>query len=145
VPSELLNLINAGETDGGTARSYFQSGANALYYAGDSIAAQNWAAAKSNLYSAAENLIFCNKYLLEDDAYYSGLRGDWYDALIWINNNWPSTPPTYELTWQKIIEALTYNEYECAVAMTLVFDKIRKVAWNKPFLLAHALNPELYL
>lgn len=51
-------------------------------------------------------------------------------ALSWIDINW-SVP----ITWQSILDAWTYNEYEGAVATVMTMDKMRRIAWDKPFLL----------
>jgi hypothetical protein len=48
------------------------------------------------------------------------------------------------VTWQSIIEAWVYNEYEGAVPTIYTMDKMRRVAWTKPFLIPHALSPEKY-
>jgi hypothetical protein len=54
------------------------------------------------------------------------------------------THHTKTVDWRAIIEAWAYNEYEGAVPTIYTMDKMRRVAWDKPFLIPHALTPEEY-
>ena len=87
MPTALENFIDWGYSDGGTALAYLSSARNHLYYAADSIEAEDWIAAKGHLYDSADDFGLFDKYLLQDDVFYKGLRKDWRDALYYINDN----------------------------------------------------------
>lgn len=144
MPAALKNLIDLGYTDGGTAFSDLLNARNHLYWAGDNIAAENWAEAKNELYNAADDFGLFGKYLLQDDVWYESFRRDWRDALYWINDNWPENgepPPPYELTARKICQAWAVNEFE-ERALTIAFiDRMRQLVWDEPFYVAWAARP----
>lgn len=131
-PNEIIDFIelrynqageqrDLGAADANTARNYFNTG--------DYTSALNY-----TLYAVSHALTSIG-YL---EALKAGIPPNASFALIYLLE-------TYGVfVWQDIIELIVFNEYECAVAMTYTLDKMRKTAWNKPFLLAHALNPELY-
>lgn len=57
-------------------------------------------------------------------------------CLNYVNDNWPAS-----ITWQQIIAAWAYNEYEGAVATVYVIDKMYKEAWDRPFFTERAVTP----
>jgi len=142
MPAALENLIDWGYTDGASAFTYLLNARNHLYYAGDNIAAENWADAKTELYNAADDFGLFGKYLLQDDVWYESLRRDWRDALYWINDNWPSPIDPYKLTATKICEAWAKDNFQ-ERALTIGFiDRMRQLIWDEPFFIAWAARPE---
>lgn len=131
MPTALKNFIDWGYADGGAAFSHLLNARNHLYFAGDSIAAQDWADAKDELYGAADDFGRFGKYLLQDDIWYESLRRDWRDALYWINDNWPSDDKKYVLTMKKIMDEI----WESTPLETFFFinyiDAMRAAIWNK--------------
>lgn len=146
MPAALENLIDWGYSDGGTALSHLLNARNHLYWAGDNIAAENWADAKNELYNAADDFGLFGKYLLQDDVWYESLRRDWKDALYYINDNatFNGAPPDpYILTATKICEAWAKDEFHDR-ALTIAFiDRMRQLIWDEPFYVAWAARPKI--
>lgn len=130
MPDALQTFITNGYNDGAQAGSHLLLARNNLYYAGDSIAAENWADAKTKLYVAADELGYVARYLLQDDVFYKGLRRDWKDALQWINDNWPTGGDPYELTMDKILEAVWDGDLLRWFHFINYIDSMRAGIWN---------------
>ena len=105
MPAVFKSHIDKGHVDGAYAYSNFLNARNQLYYAGDYIASEEWALAKTALYNAADLFGTAASYLLQDGLWGHGLRAHWFDALDWLNNNWPTDGPA-EITMDAILDAM---------------------------------------
>jgi hypothetical protein len=59
-----------------------------------------------------------------------------YDTFYYINDNWGG-----DVTWQSIIDAWQFNDYEGDTLTIYVLDKMRERIWNRPFVLTSYENP----
>ncbi|MBA7528712.1 hypothetical protein ES705_20900 [subsurface metagenome] len=130
MPVELQALITAGYNDGAEAGAHLVLARNNLYYAGDAIAAQNWADAKTKLYAAGDEFGYVYRYLLQGPSFYQGLREDWKDALEWINNNWPNGNG---VTMDAILNAMLVADFDELQKFVGLVDAYRVAIWNAPF------------
>lgn len=134
MPEPLTTLISDFNTDlynigHGLFFAYSELNAAAQHISWDSGCRTHIIAAAVQLHWAANAVGFADNYMFSSHL---------ISALEYINTNW-----AVALTWQQIIDAWVYNEYEGAVPTVYVLDKMRKEAWVRPFLLMHAINPEL--
>lgn len=130
MPTELENYITWGYSDGAYALSNLANAANKMINAADSIAAQDWPTAQTRLYECSAFFSYLGRYLLQDDVFYKGLRRDWKDALMWINDNWPSGA---EVTMDAIVNAMftaSFNQLQKFIGLV---DAYRMALWNAPF------------
>lgn len=130
MPAALQTFITAGYNDGGIAAAYMFNARNHITAAGVQIGAQNWAAAKTEMSNAADDIGYFVKYLLQDDVFYKGLRRDWKDALEWINNNWPSG---VTVDMDSILTAMLTADFSQLEKFIGLVDAYRIALWNAPF------------
>lgn len=64
------------------------------------------------------------------------------DALLWINDNWPTDGDEYVLTAIKICEAWAVNDFEERALTIAYIDRMRQLIWDEPFYIAWAARPE---
>jgi len=129
----LQDFIDDGYDQGGSALSDLYSARNYLYYAGNHIANEEWASAKSALYSAGD--LFGSGFadLLSDTVHNKGLRRHWYDALYWIDDNWPTTPEVPEITMDALLSAMVTATDSQLMSFIGLVDAYRQSLWNKDF------------
>lgn len=126
----LKSYIDLGYSQGLNAFTYFLNARNHLYAAGDYIANQQWALAKSALYSSADDFGTASGYLLQDDVWVKGLRRHWKDALYWIGNNWPTG---VTVTMADILNCMLGAKFDELQKFIGIEDAYRVALWNAPF------------
>lgn len=114
----------------GSYVSQHLSARNWLYSAGDAIAANQWANAKTYLYYAADGFgTEMNPFM------YTGSNNFryWLQQMFnWIHNNLNSTP-TVSLAMGDILTAMLQATFDELTGFVGIEDAYRSALWNKPF------------
>ena len=136
MPAALYDLIRDGWDSSQDAHGYLKSSMNHLSDFADNIQANQWTDAHNNIELFGWRISQFGSELMEDWWPAFSFAEKWYDALKWINTNWPTTSA---VTMDDIINAmLTADPSQVDYFIGLV-DAYRVAIWDKPF------NEEFYM
>ena len=139
MPEPLTSYIAECDDKFYLARHYLSNCCNYIGGAGNKLILGNIAGAGADLQSAKQEGQKCADRLHGRYAFKSFYL---IDALEWIDDNWPSVPAEYELTWLKIAEAWIADDFAGRAPTIAVIDRMRQILWDEPFKVTWAARPE---
>ncbi len=135
MPTALETFITNGYNDGGSALAALANARNHIHNLGTQIAANNWAEAAVQCTGASDDIGYFLRYAYQSDVFYKGMRYDWKEALMWINDNWPSGA---EVTMSGILAAMQSASFEELTSFMGITQAYKVAVWDAPF------NEEFY-
>ena len=127
MPYPLTTYITKWRANYSTLASKFWMVGAGLKNAADAIAAQNWSVAHDHLDGAGQNMLDASQACrYGTDSMYDVA----YSALHWIDLNWPSNGEEYELTMEKILEAMWDGDLLRWFHFINYIDSMRAGIWN---------------
>lgn len=136
MPSTLLSYINNGYNYSSYAYSALINAANDFVELGTQLEAENFTQAQTICNTICNELLTVASRALGDSGS-NCLRGRWYQALTWINTNWPTGGST-EITMDDILNAMLPASFDQLTKFIGIVDAYRLALWNAPF------NAEFY-
>lgn len=127
MPQPLTGYITKWRTNYLNIATKFWMVGTGVHLAADAILAQNWSLAHSQLESVATNVWAISQHFRGGtDPLYDVA----YNALHWIDLNWPSDGEEYELTMDKILECIWDSDKLRWFHFVNYIDSMRAGIWN---------------
>ena len=127
MPIAYRNIIDDALVLFGSADARNQNVSNHLYAAANAIEAENWLASASAIRLAAAALTTTKWTQRNWPQPYTCYATD---ALYWIDDNWPSGGEEYELTMDKMLEAIWDGDLLRWFHFVTYIDSMRAGIWN---------------
>lgn len=127
MPYPLTTYVTKWRANYSTLASKYWVMGTGLHLAADAILAQNWSNAHDYLESAAQNCWDASRvFRYGTDPLYDVA----YNALHWIDLNWPSNGEEYELTIEKMLTAMWDGDLLRWFHFVNYIDSMRAGIWN---------------
>lgn len=127
MPYPLSSYISNWRSDYVSVSNHLWSAGSYLKNAGTALNLEMFSVAASNLTDAGQRL---QDTSLDFNLGGDNVRDDMFDAMDWVNDNWPSNGEEYELTMDKILDAIWDSDKLRWFHFINYIDSMRAGIWN---------------